>query len=784
VAKKPSRRRLARAEIRPPDAAPGRSSRRLIAGLLIAAVVVIAVALTTLLYWKGGTPWSTTRGYPPSPVAFVDNESCATCHAQPYREWTGSHHDLAMQHAGPKSVLGDFNDARVTHFGVTSRFFKRDGRFFVNTEGSDGKPADFEIKYAFGVAPLQQYLVEFSGGRLQSLTIAWDTGKKRWFSLYPSEKIAHDDPLHWTGRYQNWNLMCAECHTTNLRKGYDGTADTYQTTWSGLNVGCQACHGPGGDHVAWARNGGKGGPGGLVVAFKATDPRYEVDACATCHSRRGRIAAGEHPGRPLYDTFRPEPLRAGLYHADGQQLDEVYEYGSFRQSKMYQRGVRCTDCHNPHSGKIRVEGNAVCVQCHRPEANPRFPTLVPKAYDTPAHHFHKAGSSGAQCVSCHMPAKDYMIVDPRRDHTLRPPRPDLSVKIGTPNACTGCHRDRTSEWAVAAVVKWYGPARPKGMDWALAVAAGRAGSRDGAPALIAVAGDRELPAIVRATALSLLRGYGPQGTAVMTAALRDDDPAVRVAAVGGLEVMPQPERLTTVAPALNDPVRAVRIEAARVLAGVPADRFDAAQRKVFDAAVAEFIEAQRAMADMPASHLNLAVLFAAQGKRDLAESEYLTALRMDPYFGPARANLVSLYNAMGRNADAERVLREGIKRTPNEGELYYSLGLLLAEEKRLGEAADALGHAARLLPKRARVRYNLALALEKLSRDPEAEAALLQAFQLDPRDADIVYATASFYIQRRQWTRALPYAERLVEILPSEAGPRQLLERIKQRQPS
>jgi len=787
VAKKPTRRRTTRAadraaESRPAPAAPVRAKRRLPIAILIGAVVVTAALAGALVYWNRGAPWSAAdRGYAPNTVAYVDNQACATCHEPQTREWTGSHHDLAMQHADARTVLADFNDARFTHFGVTSRFFKREGKFFVNTEGADGKPADFEIKYTFGVAPLQQYLVEFPGGRLQSLTIAWDVGKKRWFALYPGERIAPDDPLHWTGRYQNWNMMCGECHTTDFKKGYDVKADAYQTAWSGLNVGCQACHGPGGDHVAWANKGKTGGPSGLVVGFKAADSRYEVDVCATCHSRRGRIASGEHPGRPLYDTLRPEPLRIGLYHPDGQQLDEVYEYGSFRQSRMYQRGVRCSDCHNPHSAKVRAEGNALCTQCHQPEANPRFPTLARKLYDSPAHHFHKADSPGARCVNCHMPTKSYMIVDPRRDHTLRPPRPDLSLKIGTPNACTGCHRDRTAEWAAAAVVKWYGPDRSKSFDWALAVAAGRAGSRDGAPALIAAGGDKELPAIVRATALGLLRGYGAQGSATMTAALRDDDPAVRLAAVGAFDATPPPERLPAVAPALNDPILAVRIEAARVLAGVPAERFDAAQRKAFDAAVAEFVDAQMAMADMPASHLSLAVLYTSLGKRDLAEAEYLTALRMDPYFGPARANLVSLYNATGRNADAERVLREGIKRTPNEGELHYSLGLLLAEEKRLGEAADALKNAARLLPQRARVRYNLGLALDRLSRDPEAEAALLQAFQLDPRDPDIVYATATFYVRHGQFKRALPYAERLVEILPNEEQPRQLLEGIRKR---
>jgi predicted CXXCH cytochrome family protein len=742
-----------------------------------AALVLVAAALAVALGWRGFS--STYRPAAPETVAYVGERACADCHAAETQQWQGSHHRHAMQPATAETVLGDFAGATFSQPGLTARFFTHDGKYFVHTEGADGAPADFEIRYTFGVAPLQQYLVEFPGGRLQGLTIAWDVGKRRWFSLYPGEKFATDDPLHWTGRYQNTNLMCAECHTTDFRKGYDAATDSYHSRWSGIDVGCESCHGPGANHVAWARKGRRGGASGLVVGFKAADSRYQVDVCATCHSLRSRLAAGEHPGRPLYDTFRPETLRAGLYHPDGQQLGEVYEYGSFRQSKMYARGVRCTDCHNPHTGKTRAEGNAVCGQCHGPEGNPRFPTLARKVYDDPSHHFHPAGSAGAQCANCHMPARDYMIVDPRRDHTLRPPRPDLSVKIGTPNACTGCHRDRTAEWAAAAIVKWYGPERPRGFEWPLAFAAGRAGSREAAPAIIAVAGDQEIPAIVRATALGLLRGYGPQATDVTTASLKDADPAVRVAAVAGLEGAPPAQRLAALAPLLTDPTRAVRIEAARVLAAVPPDRFDGAQSKAFGAAVAEYVEAQQAMADMPASHLNLAVLYASQGKRDLAEAEYLTALRMDPYFGPARANLVALYNGMGRNKEAEQVLREGIRRTPNEGELYYSLGLLLAEEKRLPEAAVALESAARLMPRRARVRYNLALALDRLSRDREAEATMLRAFELDPGDADIVYAAASFYVQRRQWKRALPFAERLVTIAPADPRAHQLLDGLR-----
>lgn len=777
-------------EISPPALRPGASSAPRARGarrqswfqvLLVAAGLALAAPLV-----YPPRPWPRTSS-PPSAAApaYVDDRSCAPCHRAQHEAWVGSHHAKAMQVATEATVLGDFKDATLTHLGVTTRFFRRAGRFFVNTEGPDGTPADFEVAYTFGVAPLQQYLIELPGGRLQSLTIAWDTSGRQWFPLYPRPRIAPDDPLHWTGRYQNWNLMCAECHTTDLRKGYDPKADTYATRWAAINVGCQACHGPGQAHLAWAqagrsRGGGtsSGGAGtGLVVDLKGSSAGDLVDACARCHSRRTRLASEERAGRPFLDEYRPEALRPDLYHADGQPLDEVYEYGSYRQSAMSQQGVRCTDCHDAHTGSLRASGNALCTGCHGERPDPRFPALKPKAYDTPAHHFHRARSAAAACVSCHMPAKNYMVVHARRDHSMRVPRPDLSVALRTPNACSGCHADRSPEWAAATIVRWYGPRhRPH---FGETIAAGRAGSREAEPRLAALAGDRTQPAIVRATALELLRGYGAAGLEAMVAALKDEDAAVRLAAVGGLDRLPPRERVTVVAPLLADARRAVRIEAARVLAPVPPELLDASRRQALDAALKEFTDAQMAMIDMPSTHLNLGVLHAARGEHERAEQSYLTALRMDPYLASARVNLAVLYSERGRPRDAERVLREGIQRTPEQGELHYSLGLLLAESKRLSEAASTLRDAARLLPDRARVRYNLGLALQQLGRPGEAEAALLQAHQLDGGDESVLYALTVFYAQQVQYARALPYAERLVERRPADPAARRLLERVR-----
>ena len=687
-----------------------------------------------------------------------------------------------MRHADETTVLADFDNATFSHFGVESRFFKKDGRYYVNTEGADGTASDFPIKYTFGVEPLQQYLIEFPGGRLQSLTIAWDVAGKRWFHLYPNERITPDDPLHWTRRFQTWNMMCAECHSTNLRKGYDADTDSYQTSWSEINVSCQACHGPGEAHVAWARDLPEGATPNpqeyaLVVNFEGDDARYEVDSCARCHSRRHQVSPEDQHGRPLLDDFLIASLREDLYHADGQILDEVYVYGSFIQSRMYKEGVRCSDCHNPHSLELWRPGNDLCIRCHQTSPPEDFPDLEAKDYDTPEHHFHPAGSAGTQCVECHMRARTYMVVDPRRDHSFRIPRPDLSEKLGVPNACNDCHEDESSQWASATIRRWYGSEpRPH---FAEAIDAGRKGQRDARSRLVRLAKDREEASIARATALELLRAY-PGDAGDIGSLTNDEDPLVRTQAAAALQSLPPDQIVSWLDPLLADPVRAVRIEAARVLATVPRRMLGSIDRKAYQSAFAEFEEAQLAQADTPGAHLNLGVAYAGQGDAERAEHHYTTAIQLEPSFLPARFNLSTLYNQLGRNSDAERILREAVKLAPQEGEAHYSLGLILAEEKKIREAAGSLEKAAALLPGRARIRYNYALALQHLGDLPRAESELLKAHETDPRDPGILNALATFYLQSRDLEKALPYAEQLAQLAPEAPGPNQMVRRIRE----
>ncbi|MDH3714059.1 MAG: multiheme c-type cytochrome [Gammaproteobacteria bacterium] len=715
---------------------------------------------------------------------YVTSRVCADCHATQFESWRGSHHDLAMQSATAATVLGDFDAASFESNGVASRFFIRDGAYFVNTEGPDGKYADFPIKYTFGVEPLQQYLIEFPGGRLQSLTVAWDTQRESWFDLYPDERFTTDNPLHWTGLYQRWNFQCADCHSTDLLKNYDAQTDLYDTLWSDINVGCEACHGPGERHVNWARKDNVNDAQeysnfGLSVNFDTASP-HSLEACAGCHSRRHRISAENFRGQAYLDVFVPATLRAGLYHADGQILDEVYVYGSFLQSRMYQAGVVCSDCHDPHNLRPKAVGNDLCTRCHQQQRQVRFQSLTAASYDTPEHHHHESGTPGAACVNCHMPARTYMIVDPRRDHSFRVPRPDLSIKQHTPNACNNCHQSESPSWAAGHIDTWFGEQRRRAQHYGEILAAGRNRLSEALPMLAGLASDARQPAIVRATAIELLRGYGVQAINEMIQAVQDEDALVRATAVPGFGSADAQVRIANVAPLLSDPVRAVRIEAARLLAPLPKERLDEQQQQAMRRALAEFREAQLTTIDGPSSHFNIGVFYSALGRTPVAEQAYLTSLRLDPYFLPAAANLANLYNATGRNDAAESVLRDSLARDPEAGELHYSLGLLLAEQNKMTQSTAALGRASELLPGRARVHYNYALALQQTGRLFEAGITLRKALQLAPDDTQIVYALVAFYTQQQRWEEALPMAEKLVELAPDAPQPQQMLRDIRQ----
>lgn len=743
---------------------------------LIAACIIL---VTPFVYaWRIQT---TAPPPTPSTAGFAGTAACKECHRDVYKKWQGSDHDRAMAVASDQTVLGDFNDAQFTdpYTGRSSRFFREDGKFMVETEGPDGEPGIFPISHTFGFYPLQQYLVPFPGGRLQCLTIAWDVEKRSWYRLPPYDVTDHTDWLHWTRGAQTWNGMCAECHSTRLQKGFDLKTARYSTTWFEINVGCEACHGPAARHVEWAKLPVMGRPETDNFALKRKTRNLptekQIIICAPCHSRRYQLGNNDHSEGALLDLMVPALLTEGLYYPDGQIKDEVYVYGSFSQSKMFLRGVRCNDCHDAHSLQLHRTDNDLCVQCHRAAV-----------YDSKEHHFHEKSykgkpSQGHLCVRCHMPGRYYMGVDYRPDHSLRIPRPDLSRKLGTPNGCStgSCHTDKPLEWIEENYTAWYGQSRKR--HYAEMLAAGRIREPGAGAQLTAVVEDTLLPAIVRATALTLLAHYpGPQTVMTLRKGLESDEALIRHTA---LRVMEQPDEETVlklVAPKLYDPVKAVRLEAAVKLAAIPLERLREHDRKAMRENLAEYRQAMEYNADFAPQRYNLGNLERAMGNPEKAMEYYLASLKIDDQFVPAKVNLAMEYNRLGRNGEAEKLLKEVVAAEPRMFEIHYSLGLLLSEMRNYDEAAYYLGSAADGMAHYSRARYNYGLALLKLKRWEDGAEALKKAVLQDPYVDEYFVTLANLYLNFRMTSHARALADEVLHLAPDNATARELLQVLDQ----
>lgn len=768
-------------------------------------------------------------------ATYVGRQSCIECHAEAVKAWTGSYHDLAMDPATPETVLGDFNNVEFKHFDITSRLYRQDGKYMVYTEGPDGQMHDYEIKYVFGVNPLQNYMVEFDRtpemkpdeiARLQVLRITWDTKRKRWYYLPPpdvKDKLAPDDDLHWTRIGQCWNHMCADCHSTNLQKNYDPKTGHYRTTFSEIDVSCETCHGPASLHVKLARSKSlfwDRKRGYAIAGLNDDDSHVQIQACAPCHSRRRVVYPGFLPGKSYYDYYDNELLQAATYHADGQILDEVYEYSSFVQSKMYHKGIRCSDCHDPHALRTKHAGNQVCTSCHQHPAG---------KYDVVAHHRHKDGTKEAMCVECHMPETSYMEVDPRRDHSLRIPRPDLSVQLGTPNACSRCHLDegklmspgllkgkgdqrvpgvstnpasaspsmnpakaatleeyadwlaaarqgdrevadalaRVDQWCANKFREWYGVKDDEKTHFAHTLAAARRGDAAAEKPLTALVRDRRLPAIVRATGVMELGQFNSPGMIEASEELLSDyDPQVREMAIANLQILPDEELVRRVAPLMKDPIRAVRTEAARALARVNPSLLKGSERQWLDAGLEEFKRGLLVTNDRAAAHLTLGILYETLQDIHAALEAYRTAIQVEPRVSGPRTNLAALLDRLADEAD-------------QKADTAHSSQYRAEARKLRGEELVLLKRDVGLAPNSAALHYRYGLLLYLFGRLEEAEESLAKACELEPNTPDFAWALALFYQKQQRIDKAFELAKRLVTLRPADPSYRQLLEDLR-----
>lgn len=697
--------------------------------------------------------------------SYVGDQSCKNCHASQYKDWLTSDHFKAMQEPTDSTVLGNFNNATFTADGVKSTFFKRNNKFFINTQGEDGKNHDYEVKYTFGYFPLQQYLVAFSGGRLQATRASWDSRAKKWFHQYAGKKIDPHDWLHWTGNAQNWNTMCAECHSTDLKKNYDIQSDTYHTTFSVLNVSCEACHGPGKLHEDFVnsddykKNKTSNRPGLFIKA--GNEQKTQINICAPCHAVKSNISADKINSGELLDDYIPAVPTTERFFADGQIRDEDYEYTSFLQSKMYRREVRCSNCHNPHSGKVLYTTNQLCLQCHA------------KTYDLPAHTFHAVNTEGAQCKNCHMPERTYMGNDTRRDHSFRVPRPDLTVQYGTPNTCNSCHSDKTAQWAADAVKKWYGPKRQ--YHFADDLVPGSELNANSEFHLTKLLGDTSVPSMAKAAAVNYLGGINTQSSLnTLLKYLQDENAQVRYEALRSLLKFQITPYINSIAPLLSDKVRAVRIAAADLFLNIPVQNFPVQYRNAFTTAFSELNQYLFHQADFAHGNIAIGDYFMKLQDTKNAEKFYLRALAKDSLANLTRLNLSTLYNMEGRNDDALKMLHAAERVDNRNPQVYYDLALLQNEMGNREAALHNFENAYKLHPENPRLFYNYGLLLHQTGDNKKAIRVLEDGLEVDKSSADIYYALTFVYYDTKQIPQARKYATILKSLDPDNPNYQQL----------
>ncbi|MDO5608646.1 MAG: tetratricopeptide repeat protein [Capnocytophaga sp.] len=704
--------------------------------------ISLAVLLLGLVFWFALRRMP-ADAYQPLPSAttsqtatYIGVESCRECHAEAFDQWQQSHHFRAMEVADTTSVLGDFDQATYTADGITSRFFTENGNYFIHTQGEDGVYRDYEVLYTFGFYPLQQYLIAFGGGRMQVARQSWDSRDKKWFHQYEKQHIPHDDWLHWTGNAQNWNMMCAACHSTDLQKNYDPKTDTYQTTYSHITVSCESCHGPASLHLADVN-----APNTMWDIYSQ---QAEIVSCVPCHSRRGEIGSPWIDSHEFLDNFIPEIPATPNYFADGQVLEENYKYASFLQSRMYVHGVRCTDCHKPHSAKLKLEGNALCLQCHAGEK-----------YDTQTHTFHSKEGQGGSCINCHMPTRTYMGNDIRHDHVFRIPRPDLTEKYGVPNTCNQCHTDKTATWASQTVKKWYGnTVKPYHFDEDLIK--GSLGQADSEASLLKlIAGT--YPDMVKATALHYL-GEQPSasGLEALLASLTHANAQVRYQAVVSLINFSPQEYGNQLAPLLSDKVRAVRIATANVLlTHYGTEAFATIPR--LEKAVGELEKFILHQSDFATGSAAAGDFYVKMGQTDKALLFYERALQKDKQLTYVRQNRATLYSRLGQNDKAMAELEAAMQAEPDNGAYVFRAALLSYEMSQPGQSAQYFQKAVRLLPDNPRLRYNYGLFLQHQGKIKDAEYQYLEGLKRDSGHRELRYALYVLYAQQGDFAKAEKY---------------------------
>lgn len=700
-------------------------------------------------------------------AAYAGSDSCRACHTNQFASWSTSHHALAERAPRADLDTAAFVPARAFTHGsqqTTVGPLPEGAGYSLAAAGMNGDRTALRVERVLGHSPLRQYLLPAPGGRWQVSEAAWDPRSNAWFNVYGQEDRQPGEWGHWTGRGMSWNAMCATCHNTRFRKNYDEATDGYRSVMAEPAVGCEACHGPLRSHVSWQQ--AWTGSGKKDPTLPRFTPAQHLDHCAPCHARRSELTGDFVPGESFWDHFALSGVdETSLFYPDGQVLEEDYEFAPFMGSRMHAAGVTCRDCHDVHGGRPKLEGNALCLQCHNGRR------VGAPVVDPVAHSFHRVGSTGAECVNCHMPSTVYMQRHRRHDHGFTTPDPWLTVQHGIPNACSRCHTEHDARWALEAAERWYGPrlVRP-----ARARADVLARARLGEPAargdLLRMLNAPE-SAYWKTAAVALLGRWVEDADVAeaLTQQLGHAHPAVRARAAQALT--PRIEagenrRRESIRNLLNDPVRLVRVTAAWILRDeLPRD--SRADRELRDSLALH--------ADQPAGQARWATWDAGAGRGEAALARFATAIRWDPGSAALRHDYAVLLSGAGRSAEALEQTRAAARLEPTQAESQYRLGLALHENQQTVQAIEALETALRLDPRHDRAAYNLGLAYHAVGRSEAALDVLSRAESLQARDARIPYARATILAQLGRVAEAREAARRAQALQPDDAAPQELL---------
>tara|TARA_R100000027_G_scaffold10258_1_gene7374 strand:- start:8137 stop:10266 length:2130 start_codon:yes stop_codon:yes gene_type:complete len=653
----------------------------------------------------------------PERLALVGEQACRTCHAEIFESWSTSHHAKANRPIREELDKPAFTPAQsVTEGDSTYRMEWKEGKpIMIATEG--GEEITYPLEGVLAYEPLRQYLVPFPGGKWQTTTAAYDPSEGDWFDVYEGEARRPGEWGHWTGQGMNWNANCAYCHTTGYHKNIDAETGDYHSTWTRQGISCVQCHSGLEEHVKTA----KPNQGGELPALLS--PVQVVESCASCHSRRDQLTAEEfRPGDSFHDHFGLSlPTRPGLYYPDGQIRDEVFVFGSFSMSRMGgHAGVTCMDCHDSHSMELKfpAHNNAACMWCH--DSGLREAPII----DPVVHSRHAEGSTGNQCVECHMPETTYMQRDPRRDHGFLSPDPLLTRELGIPNACNSCHTEESVEWAESKVEEWYPEKKVIDRQRLRAKTVSEAWEQNPATieTLLQLAQNDPVDAW-RATYTGLLAPFStdPSVRQFLREQMKDSSPLVRAEAARASAYMPT--SVPEIDDLLSDPSRNVRLAAAH----------SAFMREgaIENASTAqEWKEYLLFNSDRPQPTLILAQQAIQQGENTRADHWIARAIALEPDNPDLQREAAILYSQSGNAEAATQAIETAYSLAPDRAIFPYSLALIRAEEGKLTESMQLLTIATRLDPGFDRAWYNLALALLRNGEPIKARRALDQAVNI------------------------------------------------------